>query len=147
MRGSGPYAEMIEKRFQLAIKKLGLAHKVPKLNCADFLHPRKKSAQMDLFDGKHPAFSVSFARLSATASAACSRFWCIAIRSIRSGCKRTNFINDFLKLGAAPLCVFSNAFRIAVRCAGMVPQHPPIIFAPALRAMTAYSAIKSGVPL
>ena len=51
MRGSGPYAEMIEKRFQLAIKKLGLAHKVPKLNCADFLPPRKKSAQMDLFDG------------------------------------------------------------------------------------------------
>jgi len=42
---------MIEKRFQLAIKKLGLAHKVPKLNCADFLPPRKKSAQMDLFDG------------------------------------------------------------------------------------------------
>lgn len=51
MRGSGTYAEMIEKRFQLAIKKLGLAHKVPKLNCADFLPPRKKSAQMDLFDG------------------------------------------------------------------------------------------------
>ena len=50
MRGSGPYAELVEQRFQVAIKKLGLAHRVPKLNCDLFQPPRKSSDQLDFFD-------------------------------------------------------------------------------------------------
>jgi hypothetical protein len=50
MRGSGPYAELVEQRFQVAIKKLGFAHRVPKLNCDLFQPPRKSSDQLDFFD-------------------------------------------------------------------------------------------------
>jgi DNA repair photolyase len=50
MRGSGPYAELVEQRFQVAMKKLGLAHRVPKLNCDLFQPPRKSSDQLDFFD-------------------------------------------------------------------------------------------------
>ncbi len=51
MRGSGPYADLVEQRFQVALKKLGLAHRVPKLNCNLFRPPRPMVRQLDLFDG------------------------------------------------------------------------------------------------
>ena len=48
--------------------------------------------------------------------------------------------------GGAPLGVDPSAARIAERCSGLVPQHPPMIRTPKSRAISAYSAINSGVP-
>lgn len=50
MRGSGPYADLIDNRFRVAVKRLGLATRVPKLCCDLFTPPRKASRQPDLFD-------------------------------------------------------------------------------------------------
>ena len=44
------------------------------------------------------------------------------------------------------LHILSRAARIENKCSDLVPQQPPIIFAPLLRAITAYFAINSGVP-
>ena len=49
MRGEGPYAALIEQRFQSAIRRLGLREKVPKLTCDLFQAPMAQSAQMELF--------------------------------------------------------------------------------------------------
>ena len=49
MRGEGPYAALIEQRFQSAIRRLGLLEKVPKLTCDLFQAPMTQSAQMELF--------------------------------------------------------------------------------------------------
>ena len=49
MRGEGPYAALIEQRFQNAIRRLGLREKVPKLTCDLFQAPMAQSAQMELF--------------------------------------------------------------------------------------------------
>jgi DNA repair photolyase len=49
MKGTGPYAEMIAKRFRLARKKLGLDQRRQDLDCSGFVPPRKPSRQMDLF--------------------------------------------------------------------------------------------------
>lgn len=49
MRGSGPYAEMIEKRFRVAIKKLGLVERAPKLDCSLFQPPTPIGGQLKLF--------------------------------------------------------------------------------------------------
>jgi DNA repair photolyase len=46
MRGEGAYAEMIGKRFRLAVKRLGLAERQPALRCDLFAVP---GAQMSLF--------------------------------------------------------------------------------------------------
>ncbi|MGB0569491.1 MAG: PA0069 family radical SAM protein [Paracoccaceae bacterium] len=50
MRGRGVYAETIQMRFQLAMKRLGLAERVAKLRSDLFVAPRRPSAQGDLFD-------------------------------------------------------------------------------------------------
>jgi hypothetical protein len=50
MRGRGVYAETIQMRFQVAIKRLGLAKRVAKLRSDLFVAPRRPSAQGDLFD-------------------------------------------------------------------------------------------------
>lgn len=49
MRGSGQYAEMIEQRFQLAVKRLGLKTKAAALRNDLFRPPVLEGAQMSLF--------------------------------------------------------------------------------------------------
>lgn len=49
MRGRGPYAEQIAKRFSLAAKRLGLNLRRKKLNTADFVQPQKGGVQLNLF--------------------------------------------------------------------------------------------------
>ena len=50
MRGRGAYAETIQMRFSVAMKRLGLAERVAKLRTDLFHAPRCPSAQGDLFD-------------------------------------------------------------------------------------------------
>ena len=49
MRGEGPYAELIEQRFQIARRRLGLHEKLPSLTCDLFKRPEPSSCQMELF--------------------------------------------------------------------------------------------------
>lgn len=49
MRGEGPYAEMIARRFDVAIKRLKLAKSAPPLRCDLFERPLKETAQYSLF--------------------------------------------------------------------------------------------------
>ncbi|MBG6155029.1 DNA repair photolyase [Labrenzia sp. EL_159] len=49
MRGRGPYAEQIAKRFSLAAKRLGLNLRRKKLNTTDFVQPQKGGVQLNLF--------------------------------------------------------------------------------------------------
>jgi DNA repair photolyase len=49
MRGSGPYAEMVEQRFRLAVKRLGLNAKATALRTDLFCPPIVMGAQMSLF--------------------------------------------------------------------------------------------------
>lgn len=49
MRGRGPYADQIAKRFSLAARRLGLNLRRKKLNTADFVQPQKGGVQLDLF--------------------------------------------------------------------------------------------------
>ncbi len=47
--GTGAYADLIAQRFQLAIKKSGVAHRLAPLDCSQFLPPHSSSIQMELF--------------------------------------------------------------------------------------------------
>ncbi|WP_256372702.1 PA0069 family radical SAM protein [Roseibium sp. RKSG952] len=49
MRGAGPYADQIAKRFSLAAKRLGLNLKRHKLDATAFVSPQKGGVQLDLF--------------------------------------------------------------------------------------------------
>lgn len=49
MRGRGPYADQIAKRFSLAARRLGLNLRRKKLNTGDFVQPQKGGVQLDLF--------------------------------------------------------------------------------------------------
>lgn len=49
MRGEGPYAEMLEMRFRVALKRLGLAKSLPALRTDQFRVPPKAGDQLDLF--------------------------------------------------------------------------------------------------
>lgn len=49
MRGSGPHAEMIAQRFDLAAKRLGLDRAQPKLRCDLFQPPARPGDQLALF--------------------------------------------------------------------------------------------------
>ncbi|MEE4010859.1 PA0069 family radical SAM protein [Roseibium sp. FZY0029] len=49
MRGRGPYADQIAKRFSLAAKRLGLNLRRKKLNTEAFVQPQKGGVQLDLF--------------------------------------------------------------------------------------------------
>lgn len=49
MRGSGPFADLIEQRFQIAYRKLGF-RPFDAMDCSQFVAPRRPSAQPDLFD-------------------------------------------------------------------------------------------------
>jgi len=49
MRGTGPYAEQIERRFALACKRFGIARDLPALDATRFRKPSVPSAQLTLF--------------------------------------------------------------------------------------------------
>ncbi|GAB4576648.1 MAG: hypothetical protein Tsb008_21200 [Rhodothalassiaceae bacterium] len=49
MRGEGPYAELIARRFRLAVRRLGLDRDVPALDCSRFIPPAADGAQLSLF--------------------------------------------------------------------------------------------------
>lgn len=49
MRGTGPYAEMIAKRFRIAARRHGLDGPQPALRCDLFSPPHKAKAQLSLF--------------------------------------------------------------------------------------------------
>jgi len=49
MRGTGEYAQMLGKRFSLAIKRYGLTRRSPSLNTEKFRPPPRAGDQMDLF--------------------------------------------------------------------------------------------------
>lgn len=49
MRGEGAYAEMVARRFDIAVRRLKLAKAAPPLRSDLFVPPRKPSAQLDLF--------------------------------------------------------------------------------------------------
>ncbi len=49
MRGEGPYAEMIARRFSIALKRLNLRETALPMRCDLFVPPRVPSAQLDLF--------------------------------------------------------------------------------------------------
>jgi DNA repair photolyase len=49
MRGRGPYADQIAKRFSLAAKRLGLNLRRKKLSTEHFIQPQKGGVQLDLF--------------------------------------------------------------------------------------------------
>jgi hypothetical protein len=48
MRGTGPYAEMIAKRFHLAVKKLGLNRDSRPLDLSQFRKPAQTGDQLAL---------------------------------------------------------------------------------------------------
>jgi DNA repair photolyase len=50
MRGEGEYAQMIAKRFKLAIKRLGLATQSEPLRCDLFSKPPQAGDQLSLFE-------------------------------------------------------------------------------------------------
>ncbi|XYK82851.1 MAG: PA0069 family radical SAM protein [Labrenzia sp.] len=49
MRGRGPYADQIAKRFSLTAKRLGLNLRKKKLSTEHFIQPQKGGVQLDLF--------------------------------------------------------------------------------------------------
>jgi DNA repair photolyase len=49
MRGTGPYAEMMARRFHMAVRRLGLNRPQPPLDAAKFKRPQKAGDQMSLF--------------------------------------------------------------------------------------------------
>jgi DNA repair photolyase len=49
MRGRGPYANQIAKRFTLAAKRFGLNLRRRKLSTDAFVQPQKGGVQLDLF--------------------------------------------------------------------------------------------------
>jgi DNA repair photolyase len=50
MRGSGPRAELLEKRFEVASRRLGLDRDPPPLDVTAFCRPSPRTAQPSLFD-------------------------------------------------------------------------------------------------
>ncbi|HJW40453.1 MAG TPA: PA0069 family radical SAM protein, partial [Rhizomicrobium sp.] len=50
MKGTGPYAEMIARRFHMAVKRLGLNREVRPLSLAKFRRPAKTGDQLSLFE-------------------------------------------------------------------------------------------------
>jgi DNA repair photolyase len=50
MRGTGPYAELLEQRFRAAVRKLGLHRPLPVLSASEFRRPAEPARQMSLFD-------------------------------------------------------------------------------------------------
>ncbi|MEI9888208.1 MAG: radical SAM protein [Rhizomicrobium sp.] len=55
MKGTGPYAEMIARRFHMAVKRLGLNKDVRPLTTAKFRKPLRTGDQLSLFGPLEPA--------------------------------------------------------------------------------------------
>jgi DNA repair photolyase len=51
MRGTGPYADMLEQRFRVAARKLGLDRRLPPLDTTRFARQARRGDQLDLFAG------------------------------------------------------------------------------------------------
>ncbi|MEQ6248159.1 PA0069 family radical SAM protein [Sulfitobacter sp. HNIBRBA3233] len=49
MRGDGPYAEMIARRFEIAVKRLGLSERAAPMRCDLFRAPHRDDRQLALF--------------------------------------------------------------------------------------------------
>jgi hypothetical protein len=49
MKGTGPMAWMIGRRFEIACERLGLNRKRVKLSTSHFVQPAKSEEQLDLF--------------------------------------------------------------------------------------------------
>lgn len=49
MKGEGEMAELLQQRFALSCKRLGLAHTLPELDCAQFRVPPRPGDQLELF--------------------------------------------------------------------------------------------------
>ncbi len=49
MRGTGPFADLLQKRFELACKRIGFGEKRPRLDTASFRRPQRRGDQMALF--------------------------------------------------------------------------------------------------
>ena len=49
MRGSGEYAKMIENRFRVACKKLGMSNKIHSLDESKFFRPCSRTMQIEMF--------------------------------------------------------------------------------------------------
>ena len=49
MRGEGPYAEMVARRFDVAVKRLGLGTKASAMRCDLFRAPVPEGGQMSLW--------------------------------------------------------------------------------------------------
>jgi hypothetical protein len=50
MKGTGPYAWLIGRRFEVACEKLGLNTSKRQLSTGHFRHPKLDSAQLSLFE-------------------------------------------------------------------------------------------------
>ncbi len=50
MKGSGPYAWMIGRRFEMACEKFGLNQRRATLSIKNFRAPKREDAQLSLFD-------------------------------------------------------------------------------------------------
>jgi hypothetical protein len=55
MRGNGPYAWQIGRRFEIAAKRLGLNREKLRLRTDLFVPPRPETDQLDLFAGRAAA--------------------------------------------------------------------------------------------
>jgi DNA repair photolyase len=64
MRGTGPYAEMMARRFHMAVKRLGLNTDRRLLTTAKFRKPPRAGDQLSLFDAELPPFEARSARTS-----------------------------------------------------------------------------------
>ena len=138
MRGEGPYAALIEQRFQSAIRRLGLREKVPKLTCDLFQAPMEQSAQMELFEsGIGTSLKVGF-QLEAARRRRGRRAGALSdpVPSLAEE-KSPKAVLMASSDGISLLGRVSNASRMADKCTPMVPQQPPIICAPLSRAITA----------
>lgn len=49
MRGEGPYADLIARRFAVQVKRLGLTHPLPRLDLTQFRPPPRAGDQLSLF--------------------------------------------------------------------------------------------------
>jgi len=48
-RGTGPFAELLEQRFAIAVRRFGLERKTPRLDTSHFAPPRRECPQRTLF--------------------------------------------------------------------------------------------------
>ncbi len=59
MTGTGPYAQMIARRFQMAVKRYGLNQERRPLTVAKFRRPPKTGDQLSLFETTTPSWPAT----------------------------------------------------------------------------------------